>query len=49
MTSLYGILAKYYEHIDTKLHMYFYELLFKYENQLIQQHWKLREQNSNME
>lgn len=48
-TSLYGTLAKYYEHIDPKWHMYFYELHFKYENQLVQYYWMLREQNPNMD
>lgn len=48
-TSLYGTLAMYYEHIDPKWHMYFYELHFNYENQLVQYYWKLREQNPNMD
>ena len=43
------VLAKYYEHIDPRLHMYFYELHFKYENQLVQYYWMLREQNPNMD
>lgn len=49
LTSLYGVLMKYYEHIDPKLHMYFYELHFTYENQLVQYYWRLREQNPNMD
>ncbi|RHW37520.1 hypothetical protein D1B33_08290 [Lysinibacillus yapensis] len=45
MTSLYGTLAKFYEHRDPRLHMYFYELHFKYENQLVQLYWQLQEQH----
>ena len=39
-TSLYGTLAKYYEHIDPKWHMYFYEQHFKYEKELVDEYWK---------
>ena len=47
-TSLYSF-AKYYEHIDPKWHMYFYELHFKHENDLVRHYWMLREKNPNMD
>lgn len=43
--SLYGTLAKYYEHIDPEKHMYFYEQHFKYETQLVQLYWQLHREN----
>lgn len=48
-TSLYGTLAKHYEHIDPRWHMYFYELHFKYEKQLVELYWKLHAQNPKMD
>ncbi|SDN16213.1 hypothetical protein SAMN05518871_103473 [Psychrobacillus sp. OK028] len=48
-TSLYGTLAMYYEHSDPKLHMYFYQVHIKYENQLVEHYWMLRKQNPNMD
>jgi hypothetical protein len=48
MTSLYGTLAKYYEHIDQEKHMYFYEKHFMYERQLVQLYWQLHGQYPNL-
>ncbi|MGM0878545.1 MAG: hypothetical protein ACQEWV_28590 [Bacillota bacterium] len=42
MTSLYGTLAKYYEHIDPEKHIYFYKKHFRCEMQLVQLYWSLQ-------
>lgn len=41
MASLYGMLAKYYEHIDPEKHMYFYQKHFMCEKQLVNLYWAL--------
>lgn len=46
MTSLYGTLAKYYEHIDPEKHIYFYKKHFMCEKQLVQLYWSLQESNN---
>lgn len=43
LTSLYGTLAKFYEHIDPEKHMYFYQKHFMVEKQLVQMYWTLHE------
>ncbi|RCW49128.1 hypothetical protein [Paenibacillus prosopidis] len=40
--SLYGTLAKYYEHIDPEKHIFFYRKHFMYEMQLVQLYWSLQ-------
>lgn len=40
--SLYGTLAKFYEHIDPAKHIYFYKKHFKYEKQLVDLYWALQ-------
>ncbi len=42
MTSLYGTLANYYEHIDPEKHIYFYRKHFNCEMQLVQLYWALQ-------
>jgi hypothetical protein len=42
MVSLYGTLAKYYEHIDAEKHIYFYRKHLMYEMQLVQLYWSLQ-------
>ncbi|WP_179089878.1 hypothetical protein [Paenibacillus sp. FSL A5-0031] len=41
LTSLYGTLAKFYEHMDPEKHIYFYQKHFMYEKQLVQLYWQL--------
>ncbi|XEC92629.1 hypothetical protein AB6A23_14600 [Paenibacillus tarimensis] len=41
LTSLYGTLAKYYEHRDEEKHIYFYRKHFMYESQLVKLYWQL--------
>lgn len=41
LTSLYGTLAKFYEHIDPEKHIYFYQKHFMFEKQLVQLYWQL--------
>jgi hypothetical protein len=41
MTSLYGTLAKFYEHSDPEKHIYFYKMHVQYELQLVQMYWAL--------
>ncbi|MFC7364225.1 MULTISPECIES: hypothetical protein [Bhargavaea] len=41
MTSLYGTLAKFYEHSDPEKHIYFYKKHVQYEMQLVQMYWAL--------
>lgn len=41
-TSLYGTLAKYYEHSDPEKHIYFYRKHFMCETQLVQLYWSLQ-------
>ncbi|WP_197462234.1 hypothetical protein [Bhargavaea cecembensis] len=41
MTSLYGTLAKFYEHSDPEKHIYFYKKHVQYELQLVQMYWSL--------
>ncbi|MFD1957577.1 hypothetical protein ACFSL6_26255 [Paenibacillus thailandensis] len=40
-TSLYGTLAKFYEHIDPEKHIYFYRKHLMYEMQLVKLYWSL--------
>jgi hypothetical protein len=40
--SLYGTLAKFYEHIDPDKHIYFYKKHFKYEMELVRLYWALQ-------
>ncbi|GEB78387.1 hypothetical protein [Sporolactobacillus inulinus] len=42
LTSLYGTLAMYYEHIDPEKHIYFYKKHFEVESQLVQYYWSLQ-------
>jgi hypothetical protein len=42
LTSLYGTLAKFYEHIDPEKHIYFYRQHFMYEKQLVELYWSLQ-------
>lgn len=39
--SLYGTLAKFYEHIDPEKHIFFYRKHFMYEAQLVRLYWTL--------
>ena len=41
-TSLYGTLAKFYEHSDPEKHIHFYKLHVKNEMQLVQLYWSLQ-------
>ncbi|WP_044640725.1 hypothetical protein [Risungbinella massiliensis] len=41
-TSLYGTLAKYYEHMNPEKHIYFYRKHLKYERQLVHLYWQLK-------
>lgn len=43
MTSLYGTLAKFYEHSDPEKHIYFYKMHVQYEMQLVQMYWALHD------
>ncbi|WLD92530.1 hypothetical protein [Alkalihalobacillus sp. AL-G] len=42
LTSLYGTLAKFYEHRDPERHIHFYKQHFMYESQLVQLYWSLQ-------